>query len=124
MEAQIRSRDINAKREIAANGKKRFLLRSLIAGCIVSIPMIVVGLQMTIQNMNFPLGSLLLIGGIIAMGVAIHYRIIHDNIKDANKWLNLDTNQKFHQMSVAQLGINMPQTMAQPMYTGSFDKAY
>ncbi|MFO8100650.1 MAG: hypothetical protein R6U37_00560 [Dehalococcoidia bacterium] len=97
LEKQIQTRDLLARRELSKHGNARhYLLQSLLFGCVVAIPMLVMGLQMSIQNIIRPLGVALSLAGIGFLTLAIHRRIIYDSIQNARKWLNLSSAEKLN----------------------------
>ena len=92
---EVYLKDLWAQRELQEYDNVRGILRnSVILGFGVAIPMIVIGLNMTIENTIRPLGIAMLLGGLAALSSAIHFRITHDNIRMAKQWMELSSKEK------------------------------
>ena len=111
-QTEVYLKDLSAQRELQERENERILLRhSIILGLIVSVPTIVIGLNMTIENVIRPLGVALLLGGVTALSAAIHFRITHDNVKTAKQWMGMTSNEKTRLMENELLKINQSPTL-------------
>lgn len=100
LEAQIRVRDYLAERELQKNGhEKRYLFRSLFYGFGMSMPLIAIGLQMSIQSIMVPIGLFILFTGFIFLAVAVHFRLVYDKTRDAKRWLWLSKEEKLQELT-------------------------
>jgi len=107
---EVYLKDLWAQRELQEHAnERRIFRRSIILSFGVAIPMIVIGLNMTIEDMIRPLGIAVLLGGIAALSSAIHFRITHDSIKMAKRWIELSSKEKTRLIENELLQMNLSQ---------------
>lgn len=75
-------------------GQGHPLIKSVILGFFVALPMTLIGLHMLIEGISLLLGLLAFMVGLIAVSFAIHYRIVHDYMIVARRWLSLTDSEK------------------------------
>lgn len=75
-------------------GQGHPLAKSVLLGFFVALPMTLTGLHMLVEGISLIIGSLAFMVGLIAVSFAVHYRIVHDHMIEARRWLGLTDNEK------------------------------
>jgi len=116
LRALVYARDVRTERELRRyRNERRFLYRSLFFGCFVSLPLIALGLQMSVYNGIQPLGIITLLAGFIFLGLAIHFRLTYDAARDARKWQRLSHQEKIRIVALSQLEFYPSPSSNQPV---------
>ncbi len=107
LRALVYARDVRTERELRRyKNEQRFLYRSLFFGCFISLPLIALGLQMSVYNGIQPLGIITLLAGFLFLGLAIHFRLTYDAARDARKWQQLQHSEKIRIIARSQPEVN------------------